>query len=86
MPYYILIKKQARKTLQSLSRPDRNRITEKIMLLSQNPNDSALDVKSLQGEPLYRLRVGQWRIIFDKDDDLKIIAIERIKPRGDAYK
>ncbi len=58
MSYEILIKKQAKKTLQSLSRSDRNRITEKIMLLGQNPNDSALDVKSLQGEPFYRLRVG----------------------------
>lgn len=42
--------------------------------------------KALKGEPYYRLRVGQWRIIFDKDDEVKIIAIEKIKPRGGAYK
>ena len=33
MPYTILIKRQAKKTLKSLSRPDRNRITEKIIAL-----------------------------------------------------
>lgn len=39
-----------------------------------------------QGQPYYRLRVGDWRIIYDRDDDVKIIAMEKIKPRGGAYK
>jgi len=86
MRYTLLIKKQAKKVLQSLTRIDRNRIAEKIKLLGENPNNPILDIKPLQGEPYYRLRVGQWRIIFDKDDEVKIIAIEKIKPRGGAYK
>jgi mRNA interferase RelE/StbE len=86
MDYTILIKKQAKKTLQGLSRPDRNRLTEKIVLLGKNPDNESLDIKPLEGQPYYRLRVGQWRIIFDRKDDVKIIAIEKIKPRGDAYK
>lgn len=86
MHYTLLIKKQAKKVLQSLARTDRNRITEKIKLLGENPDNPVLDVKPLQGEPYYRLRVGQWRIIFDRDDSLKIIAIEKVKPRGGAYK
>ena len=40
----------------------------------------------LKGEPYFRLRVGVWRIIFDRDDQVKIISIEKIKPRGGAYK
>jgi mRNA interferase RelE/StbE len=86
MSYVLVINKQARKALKSLSRIDRNRITEKIVMLGRNPDDPSLDIKRLQGEPYYRLRVGQWRIIFDRNDELKIIAIEKIKPRGDAYK
>lgn len=86
MHYTLLIKKQAKKVLQSLARTDRNRIAEKIKCLGKNPDNPTLDIKPLQGEPYYRLRVGQWRIIFDKDDDVKIIAIEKIKPRGGAYK
>ena len=42
--------------------------------------------KKLEGEPYFRLRVGNWRIIFERHDVVKIIAVERIKPRGDAYK
>ncbi len=86
MRYTLLIKKQAKKVLQSLARTDRNRIAEKIQLLGENPDNPVLDIKPLQGEPYYRLRVGQWRVIFDKDDSLKIIAIEKVKPRGGAYK
>jgi mRNA interferase RelE/StbE len=86
MTYTVLIKRQAKKTLQSLSRPDRHRITEKITLLGKDPDDPLLNVKPLQGQPYYRLRVGDWRVIFDRDDDVRIIAIEKIKPRGGAYK
>lgn len=86
MTYTVVIRRQAQKKLQSLSRPERNRIAEKIHQLGIDPDDAALDVKRLQGEPFFRLRVGDWRVIFDRQDALRIIAIERIKPRGDAYK
>lgn len=86
MRYTLLIKKQAKKALQSLARTDRNRIAEKITLLGENPDNPTFDIKPLQDEPYYRLRVGQWRIIFDRDDEVRIIAREKIKPRGGAYK
>lgn len=84
--YTLLIKKQAQKSIKNLSRPDRVRITEKIMLLGEDPDHPTLDIKPLEGEPYYRLRVGQWRIIFDRQDDVKIIAVEKVKSRGDVYK
>jgi mRNA interferase RelE/StbE len=86
MPYKLLIKRQAQRKLQSLTRSERNRITEKIMILSENFEDLSLDVKPLEGQLYYRLRVGNWRIIFDRNEGLKIISIEKIKSRGDAYK
>ena len=86
MSYMIVVKQQARKKLQSLAKPDRLRITDKINQLGFNPDDPELDIKKLKGEPGWRLRVGGWRVIFDRQDTVKIIAIERIKPRGDAYK
>lgn len=86
LSYTLLIKKQAKKALQSVSQPDRTRIVEKIVLLGKNPNNASLDIKKLQGKPYFRLRVGQWRIIFDRDSEVKIISIDKIKPRGGAYK
>ncbi|MCH9690098.1 MAG: type II toxin-antitoxin system RelE/ParE family toxin [Gammaproteobacteria bacterium] len=84
--YTLLIKKQAQKALQSVPQPDKTRMTEKIVLLGKNPDNPSLDVKKLKGEPYFRLRVGSWRIIFDRDEHVKIISIEKIKPRGGAYK
>lgn len=85
-PYNLLIRPQAKKKLQSLPRTDRFRIAEKLEQLGRNPDDSSLDIKKLEGELYFRLRVGNWRVIFERHDNVKIIAIEKIKPRGDAYK
>ena len=56
------------------------------MQLGRNPDDETLDIKKLEGESYLRLRVGNWRVIFDRQDAVRIIAVEKIKPRGDAYK
>jgi mRNA interferase RelE/StbE len=86
MPYTVLIRQQARKKLQSLPRPERFRLAEKIDQLGVDPDSQELDVKKLEGESYYRLRVGNWRVIFDRREAVRVIAIEKIKPRGDAYK
>ena len=84
--YTVIIKKQAKKKLQSLAVATRTRITEHILMLGDDPDDKRLDVKKLKGASGYRMRVGQWRVIFDRDDTVKIISIERVGPRGDVYK
>lgn len=87
MMYELHINSQAKKTLERLSKTDRARITEKIILLGDNPDNLALDVRPLLGKPdCYRLRVGKWRIIFVREDDIKVISVEKVKSRGDIYK
>ena len=49
-------------------------------------DDPSLDIKKMVGETSYRLRVGDWRIIFEREDVLKIISVDKIKARGDLYK
>ncbi|HYF97885.1 MAG TPA: type II toxin-antitoxin system RelE/ParE family toxin [Coxiellaceae bacterium] len=85
MEYQLIIHKRAQKLLLGLGRADRNRITEKIMSLKRNPHDLSLDIKRLQGQRGYRLRVGQWRVIFERDDEIRLITIEKIGARGDIY-
>ena len=86
MPYAIQIRRQAQKKLASLPEGERERLVLKIKALGNNPDDQALDAKKLTASPFWRLRVGSWRVIYDRQDALKIIAIEAIKPRGNAYK
>lgn len=64
----------------------RARIAGSISMLGKNPDDERLDIKKMKGNTGYRLRIGQWRVIFERDDTVKIISIERIGARGDIYK
>ena len=40
----------------------------------------------LRGRPGFRLRVGTWRVIFERDEEAQTIDVLRIGPRGDVYK
>ena len=86
MSYKVIIKRQAKRKLSRLSAPTRVLITEAIITLGADPDKNALDIKQLKGSRLWRVRVGGWRIIYDRQDIVKIIQVEKIKPRGDAYK
>ncbi len=70
--------KQAEKFLKKQDPDTRNRIRNAIH------NLPAGDVKKLQGKNGYRLRIGNYRIIFDKNGN--IIYIVRIHNRGQIYK
>lgn len=70
--------KQALKFLKKQDMLTRKRIVNAIDHLP------AGDVKKLQGEDSYRLRVGDYRIIFSKDG--RILYIIRIDNRGQVYK
>ena len=44
------------------------------------------DIKKLQGHNMYRMKVGNIRILYTVDDVIKIISVEEIDSRGDIYK
>ncbi|MCI8800173.1 MAG: type II toxin-antitoxin system RelE/ParE family toxin [Lachnospiraceae bacterium] len=70
--------KQAEKFLKKQDINTRERIRSAIH------NLPAGDVKRLQGRTGYRLRVGNYRVIFDNDGH--VLYIERIDNRGQIYK
>ncbi len=62
----IIFAEKALKQLKKLPRPVSKRIVEKISMLGGR-DFSTLDVKKLAGHPFYRLRVGSYRVIFEKE-------------------
>jgi mRNA interferase RelE/StbE len=69
------------KSLRRLGRRDRDRISAAIDTLPEG------DVKLLRGpERLWRLRVGEWRVIFDRRDAERVIDVLAVRPRGRAYR
>jgi mRNA interferase RelE/StbE len=79
--YTIEFTKKADKDLQKLPTETQLRILEKIKLLH---NDLTGDVKHLTHfTPEYRLRAGDYRILFETSDNK--VVIHRIRHRKDAY-
>lgn len=60
-------------------------IAEKIKELADNPQGMR-NVKKLTNHPGYRLRVGDWRVVYTVHDNELLIHVINIKTRGEAYK
>ncbi len=84
--YRLTIRKQAINTLRRMRTRDARRVRGELDKLAQNPGGRDIDVKMLRGRPGYRLWVGAWRVIFERDEEARKIDVLRIGPRGDVYK
>ena len=84
--YRLTTKKQAIKALLKMPRQNAQRIRQALDRLAENPDRRDIDIVRLEGRPGFRLRVGDIRIIFERDDEAYPIDILRIVPRGQAYK
>jgi mRNA interferase RelE/StbE len=85
--YRIDFNKESLKTLSKLNKSMAARIVLAIEDVATNPYESA-QTKKMKGYSgdFYRLRVGDYRIIYEIIKDRLLIVIVRIGPRGDVYK
>lgn len=87
MNYSIEFDKNAFKYLQKLDKSTRTRIVHSLQILSENPFNSELDIKRMQGAiDEFRLRVGSYRIVYSLENDKLLIFVIKIGSRGDVYK
>jgi mRNA interferase RelE/StbE len=84
--YQIEYQQQAIKTLLKMPRDTARLIRTKIELLAQSPYTANNNVKKLEDIGGYRLRIGDWRVLYEIIDERLILVVVKIKPRGDAYK
>jgi mRNA interferase RelE/StbE len=84
--YEILFTKQADRALRKMSRNTARLIREKLDQLAQDPYARNPNVTKLQGRPGYRLRVGDWRVNFELEDDRLVIMVLKVAPRGGVYR
>lgn len=75
--------RSAEKELRRLDPPIRKRVLAALDRLQAD--DRTLDVRRLTGSEHYRLRVGDWRVIFDYDPDTQTLLVRHVLPRGRAY-
>ena len=82
MKYKVELKPKAIKDLKVLPKNEAKKITDELRLLEDNLQGN---VKRLTNyTPEYRLRVGDWRVLFEVVD--KEIIVYRIRHRKEAYK
>lgn len=85
MNYRIEFVKQAAKQFKKLPSPDRQRLKPKIDALAQDPRPNGV-VKLSGQENLYRIRVGDYRVIYSIQDNLLLVLVLKIGHRRDIYR
>jgi mRNA interferase RelE/StbE len=84
--YKITYATQAAKPLLKMPRDEAKRIREKIEQVAEDPFASIPNAKKLQGRPGYRLRVSDWRVIYEINTEEIAIIVLKIAPRGEVYR
>ena len=82
--YVVEIKLSARKELEALPDNVLSRVIRKMESLGQQPRPAGC--KKLKGyKDQWRVRVGDWRLLYVIDDADKLVSITRIAHRRDVY-
>ena len=84
MSFSIRIRESAAKELRRVSKLDRARIVAAIDRLAETPHLGAALKGGLRG--LRRLRVGDYRVVYEVRDDELIVLVVRVAHRRDAYR
>ena len=83
--YKILIKASAAKEIERFpTRKDRRRVVEKIRKLADDPRPEGCE--KLSGQDRYRVRQGNYRIIYSIADDRLVVHVVKVGDRKDVYR
>jgi len=84
MTYNVFILRAAQKSLGTISVPYQNHVISAIRKLSKNPRPSG--VKKMAGREAWRIRVGDYRVLYEiKDVDMTVLVVD-IGHRREIYR
>ena len=82
--YSIVFKKSVSKDLKKIPKKDVARIISAIKKLADDPRPP--QAKKLSGQERYRLRQGNYRILYSIEDDKLVVCVVRVGNRRDVYR
>ncbi|MBI3610923.1 MAG: type II toxin-antitoxin system RelE/ParE family toxin [Nitrospirae bacterium] len=84
MAYAVLLKRPAEKELERFPAKTHNAILERLLSLKDNPRPT--DAKKLHGREGYRIRIGDYRVLYVIDDARKTVEVASIAHRKEVYR
>ena len=85
MAYQVLVERAAEKDLRKISSEVRPRLVLALQSLAKNPRPAG-SLKLTGSASDWRIRVGDYRIIYEIADEIRIVRINRVRHRGDVYR
>jgi mRNA interferase RelE/StbE len=83
--YRVLLERGAERDLRQLSAKARDRVIAEMQALAENPRPS--NCRKLAGtENDWRIRVGDYRVIYEIIDDIREVRVNRVRHRRDVYR
>ena len=82
--YRLLIKPSAAKELEDLPLKERRRVATRLQRLASHPRPTGAE--KLSGQDKYRLRQGDYRVLYSVDDAAFIVVIVKIGHRREVYR
>jgi mRNA interferase RelE/StbE len=83
--YVVEFRRAAEKDLRRLAPVIQRRVLRTVENLATDPRPPGC--RKLQGsDNAFRIRVGDYRVVYTVDDSVLIVAIERVRHRGEVYR
>ncbi|MEI7901699.1 MAG: type II toxin-antitoxin system RelE/ParE family toxin [bacterium] len=82
--YSVLVKRSVYKTLSALSKADVKRLTDAMRRLADDPHPP--QSKRLTNDERYRLRVGDYRILYTVENEVLVVTVVKVGHRREVYR
>jgi len=82
--YRLEVKRSAAKEIADLPKAECKRVAAKIQLLASDPRPHGCE--KLSGAEKYRIRQGDYRILYEIDDSTKLVIIVKVGDRKEVYR
>ena len=82
--FSVAIKRSAAKELEDVPRKDRQKLIAKIQALATNPRPEGSE--KLAGQDRYRIRHGDYRVLYEVDDAVIVVTVVRVAHRREVYR
>ena len=82
--YRVIVRESVSRDLKGIPKKDVRRILAAIESLADDPRPPG--TKKLSGQERYRLRQGNYRILYSIEDDSLTVCVVRVRDRRDVYR